>query len=88
MPPPQRLSALNQKSNLILHNWHLSWEQKSKNWKLDFNLVNISIVKSFNLKIYHMTNSTLSMKIIIIELTDKNQTVINAIELTGSKQLS
>lgn len=36
-----------------------------------------------------MTNSTLSMKIIIIiELTDKNQTVINTIELTGSKQLS
>lgn len=35
-----------------------------------------------------MTNSTLSMKIIIIELTDQNQTVINTIELTGSKQLS
>lgn len=35
-----------------------------------------------------MTNSTLSMKIIIIELTNKNQTVINTIELTGSKQLS
>lgn len=35
-----------------------------------------------------MTNSTFSMKIIIIELTDQNQTVINTIELTGSKQLS
>lgn len=46
------------------------------------------MIKSFDLKIYRMTNSKLSMKIIIIELTDKNQTVLNTIELTGSKQLS